>query len=186
MSNSFKFCLISIYISRLSEMSKFKDTKATKGGNWTEALVFHTGSETHHFSHYRLTEEMSAHEGIDRSEILQKMWLYKRPLTEWQLTQLVCNHQFVVIDSSRWYWSIERDSEKLLLQRNKRLSVVKDYEGGCPRSKPVVEIKHGDCRGTMKGLIEFLHRKEELKNEYDWVINNCKTFANSVFDEFVV
>ena len=34
--------------------------------------------------------------------------------------------------------------------------------------------------------IEFLHRKEELKNEYDWVINNCKTFANSVFDEFVV
>ena len=167
-------------------MSKFKDTKATKGGNWTEALVFYTGSETHHFSHYRLTEEMSAHEGIDGSEILQKMWLYKRPLSEWQLTQLVCNHQFVVIDSSLWYWSIERDSEKLLLQRNKQLPVVKDYEEGCPRSKPVVEIKHGDCRGTMKGLIEFLHRKKELKNKYDWVFNNCKTFANSVFDEFEV
>ena len=93
-------------------MSKFKDTKATKGGNWTEALVFYTGSETHHFSHYHLTEEMSAHEGIDRSEILQKMWLYKRPLTEWQLTQLVCNHQFVVIDSSRWYRDIERETVK--------------------------------------------------------------------------
>ena len=186
MSNSFKFCLISIYISRLNEMSKFKDTKATKGGSWTEVLVFYTGSETHHFDHYCLTEKMSAHEGIDRSEILQKMWLYKKPLMEWQLTQFVCNHQFVVIDSSRWYWSIERDSKKLLLQRNKRLSVVKDYEEGCPRSDSVVEIKRGHCRGTMEGLIEFLHYKEELKNEYHWMFNNCKTFANSVFNEFVV
>lgn len=114
------------------------------------------------------------------------MWLFKRPLSEWQRTQLVWNHQFVVVDSPGWYWSLEREGETLLLQRNVRYTVVKDYEEGCPRYAPVVEIKHGYCKGTMKDLIEFLYRKEELKTNYDWVFNNCKTFANSVFNEFVV
>ena len=35
-------------------------------------------------------------------------------------------------------------------------------------------------------MIEFLHRKEELQTKYDLVLNNCKTFANRVFNEYLV
>ena len=64
--------------------------------------------------------------------------------------------------------------------------MIEDYNEGSPRNVPVEEIKQGDCKGTMKGLIEFLHRKEELQTKYDLVLNNCKIFANNVFDRFVV
>lgn len=104
---------------------------------------------------------------------------------KWQVTLMVLNHQFVVIDSPSWWWSIERNNEKLL-QRNNKLSVIEDYNEGSPRNVPVEEIKQGDWKGTMKGLIEFLHRKEELQTKYDLVLNNCKMFANRVFNEYLV
>ena len=48
--------------------------------------------------------------------------------------------------------------------------MIEDYNEGSPRNVPVEEIKQGDCKGTMKGLIEFLHRKEELQTKYDLVL----------------
>lgn len=186
MSHSFIFCLISTCTHRLCEMSKFNGTKTTKGGSENGVLVFNTGPKRRHFSHDSLRQKMSRHRGIDHAEKLNEMTLYKVPLVEWQLTQVVFNHQFVVIDSSSWWWSIERDSEKILLQRSKFPYVVRNYNEGFLRKFPVVEIKRGDCEGTMKNLIEFLHCKGELKTEYDLVNNNCKTFANNVFDTFVV
>lgn len=186
MSHSFIFCLISTCTHRLCEMSKFKGTKTTKGGSENGVLVFNTGPGTYHYFHGSLRQKMSLHIGIDDSEKLKEMRLYKVPLVEWQLTQVVFNHQFVVIDSSSWWWSIERDSEKILLQRSKFPYVVRNYNEGFLRKFPVVEIKRGDCKGTMKNLIEFLHCKGELKTEYDLVLNNCKIFANNVFDRFVV
>ena len=167
-------------------MSKFKGTKTTKGGSENGVLVFNTGPGTYHYFHDSLRQKMSLHIGIDDSEKLKEMRLYKVPLVEWQLTQVVFNHQFVVIDSSSWWWSIERDSEKILLQRSKFPYVVRNYNEGFLRKFPVVEIKRGDCKGIMKNLIEFLHCKGELKTEYDLVLNNCKIFANNVFDRFVV
>ena len=167
-------------------MSKFNGTKTTKGGSENGVLVFNTGPGTYHYFHDSLRQKMSLHKGIDDSEKLKEMRLYKVPLVEWQLTQVVFHHQFVVIGSSSWWWSIERDSEKILLQRSKFPYVVRNYNEGFLGKFPVVEIKRGDCKGTMKNLIEFLHCKGELKTEYDLVLNNCKIFANNVFDRFVV
>ena len=185
MSYSFIFCLISTCTHRLCEMSKFNGTKTTKGGSENGILVFNTGPGTRRFSHDSLRQKISVHRGIDHSEKLKEMRLYKVPLVGWQLTQVVFNHQFVVIYSSSWWWSIERDIEKILLQRSKFPSVVRNYNEGFLRKFPVVEIKRGDCKGTMKNLIEFLHCKGELKTEYDFLLNNCKTLANNVFDRFV-
>lgn len=167
-------------------MPKFEGAKRTKGGGWTGELTFYTGSEYQQFPHKSLTQKMSKCEGIDHFEKIKKMWLYKTPLSEWQLTQLVWNHQFVVIQSLDWYWSIEKNNEVILLQRNEKFTEVKDFEEGNSRKAPVVEIKHGVGKGTMKGLIEFLYSEKELKTEYHLVFSNCKTLANRVFNKFVV
>ena len=167
-------------------MSKCESKKTNNRENWTGELVFYTGSKYDHLSHGSLVEEMNGHEGIDYSEELRQMELYKTPLRDWQLTQLVLSHQFVLIDSRSWWWTIERNNKCLLLQRNRKYDVVRDYNEESLRNTPVEEIKRGDCKGTMKDLIWYLYVKKELEKKYNFVDNNCKIFANAVFDRFVV
>ena len=167
-------------------MSQCESKETNNRENWTGELVFYTGSKYYHLSHGSLVEGMRGHEGIDYSEELRQMELYKTPLRDWQLTQLVLSHQFVLINSRSWWWTIERNNKHLLLQRNRKYEVVRDYNEKSRRNTPVEEIKRGDCKGTMKDLIWYLYVKKELEKKYNFVDNNCKIFANAVFDRFVV
>lgn len=58
-------------------MSKFNGTKTTKGGSENGVLVFNTGPGTYHYFHDSLRQKMSLHIGIDDSEKLKEMRLYK-------------------------------------------------------------------------------------------------------------
>ena len=166
---------------------KSSSRKNIKGGGWKGELVFEPGiSTSFYLTQGSLIEEMSEFNGIDEFEELEKIWLYKRPLKKGQLTQFILNHQFVVIRSKHWYWSIEKHCDKILLQRNKSCIMVREYEEGILRNTPVVEIKHGGSKGSMQDLIKFLYRKDELKKAYHWMEDNCKDLANRVFNEFVV
>ena len=82
-------------------MSKFQGTKTIKGGSENGVLVFNTGPGTYHFSHDSLRQKMSLHRGIDHSEKLNEMRLYKVPLVEWQLPSCfspsVCRDRFIFL-----------------------------------------------------------------------------------------
>ena len=39
---------------------------------------------------------------------------------------------------------------------------------------------------TLKGLIEYLHQYDELGKDYFWLKDNCKSFAERVFDVIAV
>lgn len=56
---------------------------------------------------------------IDYSANILNIWVFKNPLSDWQRTQLFLNHQFVVIETTNWWWSIEKNSEVILIQRSK-------------------------------------------------------------------
>lgn len=81
---------------------------------------------------------------------------------------------------------VENKVKRIHLQRSKSCVRVKEQEEEIRRNDPVVEIKHGDCKGTMKYLIKFVYRRNALKKAYHWMEENCKAFANRVFNEFVV
>ena len=51
---------------------------------------------------------------------------YKCKLVQAQLTQMVFNHQFVVYETDEWWWSVEKNSEGITIQRSKKLGFVKD------------------------------------------------------------
>lgn len=164
-----------------------KPNRSGKGGEWGGELVYDPGQFTSfHLTPNFLTGKMCEFEGIDAFERLQTIWLFKRPLYEGQFTQIFMNHQFVVMQTMHWYWSIEKLADRILLQKNESSFMVREYREGIRRNKPVVEIKHGTCQGSVIDLIEFLYCRDELNRPYHLVEDNCKNFANRVFDKFVL
>ena len=64
----------------------------------------------------------------DANEMILQTLVYKCPLSSWQLTpQLFSNHQFVVFETQNWWWSIEKDEARLLIQRSVNLSNVQNF-----------------------------------------------------------
>lgn len=131
---------------------------------------------------------------LDDDEMIQEIWVYKKPLTEVQKTQLLLNHQFVVLkttntpapwpkESIRW-WSIEKDGEQIVIRKARSVEAVRDSDLQGPRITPVEKMSHDQGTKSMKDLIVFLFDKDELWKTYHWLTDNCQQFAKRVFDEF--
>ena len=63
---------------------------------------------------------------IDETEKILQIWVQIRALW-WQITQLLFNHQFVVLETTKWWWSMEKDDARILIQRSKQLEDVRDF-----------------------------------------------------------
>lgn len=129
-----------------------------------------------------LVEKMS--ELIDTSETIVQIWVYKCPLNRWQKNPKIWNHQFVVLQTANWCWSIEKNEEEIVIQKGKQLSCVRDNKKGERRKTPIKIIINDDGKKSLKDLIEFLISNNELNKPYHLTGENCQSFAKRVFDEF--
>ena len=59
------------------------------------------------------------------NESIRNVEIYKQKLGEWQFTKLLFYHAFVVFETRHWWWSIEKNSEGITIQRSKELEYVK-------------------------------------------------------------
>ncbi len=121
---------------------------------------------------------------IDCSEKILNIWVFKSPLTGWQITQLFLNHQFVVIETDNWWWSIEKNAEEIDIQRSKYAKGVRDYAINEKRRTPLRRVSSDIGQKTMKELIEFLYQYDELNARYFLGLRDCQHFAEKVFNEF--
>ena len=163
--------------SKLSKTGK-------KGGVWKSKVYFDLESDSprgegYHINDEQLLEKMG--EIIDESEYIQKIWVYKKPLSSWLW---IFHHQFVVLETSAWWWSIEKNGEGITIQRSRGLSYVKDYYRRTERIKPIEEVNSDQGRMKMKDLIEFLYQENELNKPYHFMNENCQHFAKRIFDKF--
>ena len=63
---------------------------------------------------------------VDSEKILQ-IWVYKSKLRNMkQIIQIIFNHEFVVPETTKWWWSIEKDDARILIQRSEQLNDVRD------------------------------------------------------------
>ena len=113
------------------------------GANWGSTILFDPHSDesrgtVHKINDDSLIEDMS--DLIDASEMIKRIWGYKHPLFPWQFTQLFLCHQFVLIETNTWWWSNEKNSEHILIQRSKQLSSVRDFENRRKRTTPLKEL----------------------------------------------
>ncbi|CAG0902266.1 unnamed protein product [Darwinula stevensoni] len=98
-----------------------KGSKGVKCGN---ALYFipesdKTSDITYTIAHESL--ESCALDFIDGSEDIENIWVYSHPLHEAQLTAGLLYHAFVVLETDEWWWSIEKNTGGIFLQRSRGL-----------------------------------------------------------------
>ncbi len=160
--------------------------KSITGSEWKNQLVFVPDVEVPDtkkiIDDFSLIKTMT--ELIDASQKIKDIWVYKKPLFDWQVTDNLLNHQFVVLNTTDWWWSIEKDSKQIVFRRGKKWQTVTFYDLKGPRTKEVVFMSNDEGTETMKDLILFLHDENELLDKYHWLTGNCQQFAKKVFDKF--
>ena len=117
---------------------------------------------------------------------IRSIAVYKCPLYDNQLIQLLDNHQFVVLQTDNCWYSIEKNSHFIQMQRSNHIENVQCYIRKDRRRTPIKGISFDSCQQlkTMSDLIHFLLENQELSRIYDLVLSNCQAFAKRIFDKF--
>ena len=165
--------------------------KKLKGGDWTYKLYFDPEADKASDDGYWITQDElweKLNGLVDIWQGIMKVMAYKVPLSEKQLTAFVFYHTFIVFKTENWWWSIEKKSEGITIQRSKYLSVVKHYYRQKRRNYGVECMEKAEYIGwyTVYNLIGWLESKNQLKKKYNFLTSNCKHFASAVFSHMSV
>ena len=111
----------------------FSSRNAARGGNWAFELFFYSSNgaseETHSrqittFSNEDLPNTML--DAVDFEERIKWVGKYNRPLIKIQLTKFYFKHCFIMLETDKNWWSVEKNDKKLILQRSSKLRDVRD------------------------------------------------------------
>lgn len=123
-------------------------------------------------------------EMMEDSEKIKHIWVYKVPLSWWQLTDFFFNHQFVVMETTNWFWSFEKIDQEIIIQRSKELPWVRNFLKRKERDTRIKRLSDDTGSKSMKEVVLFLYNKDKSNTRFDWEADDCKHFAKRVFDEF--
>ena len=88
-------------------------------------------------------------------------------------------HKFVIVETTNWYYTVEKNDKGLSMQRSKKKSDVRENvdghkrDKGEPSLKKVNKVSYGD---SLQKLIQWIVRYE-IHVKYDLIGDNCKDFA---------
>ena len=123
-------------------------------GLWQSQLVIDLGGSEVSFYDDDLRRLMPfqnfTHENIRNIEV------YKCPLNDFQPIQLLDNHQFVILGTDYWWYSIEKNDHCIYMQRRKCIDDVRCYIRNRCRRTPIKGISRDICKPgkTMGDLIQ--------------------------------
>ena len=158
----------------------------SKGKNWTGKISFDPNSDASS-TVIHIIDEIQLRDGIKNigeSELIEKIWVYNCPISSWeQHSQVYLNHQFVVLETSYWWWSIEKNDEEIAIQRSKELAYVFDYIKRNKRPLPISKMSYDNGQGMIADLFNLLYNNNELEKVYSLTNENCQHFAKRIFDK---
>uniref|UniRef100_A0A7M5XNX6 Uncharacterized protein n=1 Tax=Clytia hemisphaerica TaxID=252671 RepID=A0A7M5XNX6_9CNID len=176
-------------------MSSFRSiSPSIKGEEWSGELYFDPDASDksenrtgHYITHDSLRTKLKQLVGGD--EKINYVYIYKTPLFKKQLTHAILYHAYVVMETDTHFWSLEKNSKELILQRSETLEHVRDYCQGKKRnllvsqSEPIL-WKYKEKRTSLLQLFGYLWWKDDLNRAYNWLASNCQKFATRIFDYF--
>lgn len=168
-----------------SKPSGSSSSSAAKGRSWTHKIYFDPEADKQSGSDYLITNEIlreTLGRLVNPSEEIQKVIAYKHPLKSWQLTCFFFYHSFIVFETNNYWWSIEKNSEGITIQRSFNLETVRDKHRHTQRVLPIKHVKDDSARKNLKDLINWLYNEDELNNTYNVLLSNCQTFAKRVYN----
>jgi len=156
------------------------------GGDYTGKLYFDPEADTAKGPSYTIEDSElreKVRELVDSSDPILEVTILRHPLNDWQLTDLYMYHAFVIIETEKWWWSVEKNSEGVTLQRSKKKPSVEDEYRRNRRLTPITWVRKAPGRGSIIDLVDFIYRENLLANNYNFLVENCKKFAAAVFNE---
>ena len=123
----------------------------------------------------------------DINEEILKISIYKNPLNSIQLTNYIIYHAFVVFQTKCYWWSIEKNTEGITIQRSLfSKNVIQKYRQKERTSNILNKVSliiQAKGKGRVKDLIDLIYHKDLLFKDYSVIDNNCKNFAETIFNE---
>jgi hypothetical protein len=160
----------------------------SKGGDWTKTLYFtpdakNPGSSPAEVSDNDLKSHFAEVEGTE--EDIVRVDIFKSNLKPYIPKLCGAWHEFIVVESKSWYWSFEKDSKGIRVQRGKTLKSVKEYYRGEKRPGTVkpegrdFQLGQGD---KIQDIFIWIYRKDYLNHSYHVTKSNCHYFASLLFE----
>eukprot|EP01068_Selenidium_serpulae_P012616 Selendium_serpulae@DN5853_c4_g2_i1.p1 len=166
------------------------ESLATKGGEWKGSVVtFHTRTgygysdcSTETFMTHQVAKEIEDRQGNQKIEFVE---VWDAPLYGWQLTMVFMNHQYVIFSTYSWWWSMEKTTSGIIIQRGKEKKFLQRYQGQERRATTGLLGRNSMQssavgRGTFSELVT--KAPQELGRSYCLFDDNCKDFAVRIFD----
>ena len=168
-------------------MSFFSSSSGSGGKNgeqWTGRLYFDPDAESteQKITSYPLRDLSAFKKYISLNEEIIQVIHYRCNLVTWQWTQFLFCHQFIVFETEGWWWSIEKNSEGITVQRSKNPDFVKNHFRQIKRLAPINEIRRDVAKYDLQALFDWLQTAaDHWIAAYSWLSSNCKHFTREVF-----
>ena len=161
-------------------------TKDEALGEWTNKIYFDSEADKPCSKNYAITDKELRKQMkmlIEQDEKIFNVYAYRNPIWGWQLTNFFMSHWFIVFETEKWWWSLEKNTEGITIQRSEEQEFVLNRYRREKRPEPIVKIDSDKGNRNMNNLVEFLYRKDELYRKYNLYDDNCQHFAKRIFDE---
>ena len=109
--------------------------------------------------------------------IIRDAYVYRSPLFSWQSRYKWWYHAFVVFETDKWWWSIEKNAAEVIIKRSKNKPSVVDKG----RNGIVTLAVKARGSGSVSDLISYISKARSVSESYDFWSSNCKHFAHNVF-----
>ena len=85
----------------------------SKGSEWKSRICFVPKAHENGSMVYVTDDELKCKlkNLVDSSEEIKEVFIYKVPLTDVQITDIIFHHAYVVLKTNKWWWSIEKNTE---------------------------------------------------------------------------
>lgn len=157
-----------------------------KGNKWSEKFLFINAMNEKMF-----LDSGTGFKSIMKDEIVTDISVYKHPLNSIKMSLLNFFHAYVVIRTTNMkmetWWSIDKHTDYIIVQKNAEMQKVKDILGGDKRCEgsfqSIPELVKEIVLDSNKSL-EIIVNLFDIENPYHWVFDNCQHLAKKVFDKF--
>eukprot|EP01068_Selenidium_serpulae_P013798 Selendium_serpulae@DN6010_c0_g1_i1.p1 len=172
-----------------SSVSSESGNKAKGGGEWKGICVtFHTRTglcsncSTETFMSDKVAKQIEDREGNQKITFVE---VWNQPLSGWQLTMNILSHHYVIFETYSWYWSMEKTTSGIIIQRAKNKRALQLYQGSVRRPTTLILGRHtressADGFGTFSELVKKTI-PYEAHIKYSLEDDNCVCFAYRVF-----
>lgn len=160
-------------------------SKKFTGEFWTGKVYFDPHCDSDGTRVYKISDEelnSALAQYVNPFEEILAVWLFKCKMYDWQLSSFFLHHAFIVVQTHGYFWSLEKTSSDITIQRSRYIECVRDK---CKRQnrRKVHQVDAGRSRVRMMEIVRLMCENHELKRRYHGFKENCQDFAYRIFNE---